>query len=418
VNTLDFGAQSTTSNGDDSRTAVLAAAEQLRAWIHTQKAGWRDPSRPFADTGTLPPAFAVPIPSPADHSSVATLVLAVAEPGADGEFLADAIADTSAPPRTRITLPALPEGLVPWLMRAAAAAAVASAVVGASWAFRASWPSLKPAPNVGTATLESEPSGATIVVDGTTLGTTPLTTDLPAGRHVVDFRRRGVTRTIPIDVVKGKSTSTRVEWIVRRVGRLEVQSEPKGAKVLLDGKERGETPVTIDDVPAGSHTVVLQSGAGTLQRTVTIAEDKTLEMKEAIFSGWLHVSSPIELQIIDGRAGVRLDDRNQALLKPGTHELRFVNKALGFADSRKIDVKPGETTTLSIVPPPSTLTVTASEPSEVLVDGERAGDTPLTDFPIAIGTRDVTVKGATDVRRTTITVTTAPAVLEIDFSKP
>jgi len=81
-------------------------------------------------------------------------------------------------------------------------------------------------------------------------------------------------------------------------------------------------------------------------------------------------------------------------------------------------VKPGDTVNVSIEPAPSRLTITATEPSEVLIDGERIGETPLTDVPVAIGTRDLTVRSASDVRRKTITVTVEPIVLEIDFSKP
>ena len=418
VDTLDLSAQPAATPHDDSRIAVLAAAELVRAWIHTQKASWNEPSRPFADLTASSAAIALPIPSPTDHISVPTEIPSDALLSSDAELAVDDISDVPAAAVNRVAMPTFPPGVLPWLVRGAAAAVIAAAVVGASWALRAYLPSLKPAPSVGTATLDSDPQGSTVIVDGKEVGTTPLTTELPAGKHVVDFRRNGMTRSVPIDVAKGKTATTRVEWALRRMGKLQVESEPKGAKVLLDGKDRGVTPITLDEVPAGAHTVVLQSGAGTLKRTVTIAEDKTLELKESIFSGWLHVSSPIELQIGDGKSAVRLDDRNQALLKPGTHELRFSNKTLGFVETRRVEVKPGETASLTIVPPPSKLTVTASEPSEVLVDGERAGDTPLTDFPIAIGTRDITVKGANDVRRTTLTITTEPAVLEIDFSKP
>src|SRR5207248_1846200 len=118
-----------------------------------------------------------------------------------------------------------------------------------------------------------------------------------------------------------------------------------------------------------------------------------------------------------GKASLRLDDRNQTLVKPGVHELRFSNKALGFVEIRKVEVKPGDTVAVTIVPPPSTLTVTATEPSEVLIDGERVGQTPLTSVPVAIGTRDLTVRSASEVRRKTITVTVEPTIIDIDFSK-
>jgi len=64
--------------------AVLAAAELLRAWIHTQKAGWNDSSRPFADLTAPSAAVAVPIPSPTDHISVASELPAFAATPTDG----------------------------------------------------------------------------------------------------------------------------------------------------------------------------------------------------------------------------------------------------------------------------------------------------------------------------------------------
>jgi hypothetical protein len=419
VTTTDFAAGNNDANRDDSRAAIVAAAELVRAWIYTQKAGWSETSRPYRDLTARNITPAAPLPSSADHvSDIDDASGAVSAPLVVDDVPDHFLDEAAASRRARITLPAISATLAPWLLRASLAAVVAIGVIGASWVLRAYWPKLRPAPNVGTAVLESEPPGAAVLIDGKNVGETPLTTELPVGKHIVDFRRQGVTRSIPIDVAKGRSTSTRIEWTVKRVGTLSVQSEPKGATVVLDGKERGATPITLDDLPVGAHALVLQSGAGTLKRTVTIAEDKTLEVKEAIFSGWLQLSSPIELQINDGKTSLRLDDRNQTLLKPGVHELRFSNKALGFVEVRKVEVKPGETLPVTIAPAPSLLSVTATEPSEVLIDGERVGATPLTDVPVAIGTRDVTVRSATDVRRKTITVTVEPTVLDIDFTKP
>ena len=71
------------------------------------------------------------------------------------------------------------------------------------------------------------------------------------------------------------------------------------------------------------------------------------------------------------------------------------------------------------MPPPSTLTVTASAPGEVFVDGQRVGETPLTDYPVNLGTRDIVVRAASGAeRRFTTTVTTVPVRLDVDFSKP
>jgi hypothetical protein len=152
---------------------------------------------------------------------------------------------------------------------------------------------------------------------------------------------------------------------------------------------------------------------------VTVDAEKTAELDELIFSGWLAVYSPFELAITEGERTLRLDDRNQIMLPPGSHELRLVNRALGFDSVRQVELKPGELVTLSVKPPPSTMTVTATEAAEVWLDGARVGETPLNTVPVELGTHEIVVKRAAGgERRFTVAVTVNPFTLNIDFSKP
>jgi hypothetical protein len=65
------------------------------------------------------------------------------------------------------------------------------------------------------------------------------------------------------------------------------------------------------------------------------------------------------------------------------------------------------------------LDVTATLPSDVFVDGVRAGATPLSDYPVAIGARDILVRSqdGSAERRVTLTITVSPARLNVDFSE-
>jgi hypothetical protein len=84
-----------------------------------------------------------------------------------------------------------------------------------------------------------------------------------------------------------------------------------------------------------------------------------------------------------------------------------------------VDVRPGETTSLSIESPHAALTVTATEPAEIWVDGVHVDHTPLIGFAVELGTREVVVKSANgDERRFTLTVTAKPVVINADFTKP
>lgn len=206
----------------------------------------------------------------------------------------------------------------------------------------------------------------------------------------------------------------------RGAGTLTVKSTPPGAKVLVDGKSRGVTPLELTDVAAGRHEVSLNSDAGSVRRTVTVSAGKTMAIEESIFSGWVALYSPFEVTVAENGRVLRPDDRNQIMLAPGMHTLRFVNKTFAFDSSRQVEVKPGEGTTVRLEAAPSQLTVTATEPAEVWVDGTHLGDTPLSGAAVPIGTHEIVVRRTSDgaQRRSTVTVGVAPFTLHIDFSQP
>src|SRR4029079_9447978 len=201
-------------------------------------------------------------------------------------------------------------------------------------------------------------------------------------------------------------------------GRWQFDSSPTGARVLVDGKERGITPLTLEALPVGSHKVIIRGDQGSAQRTIAIAAGELAQWNESIYSGWLHVTAPFEVRLSEGSKAITLDDSNQVLLPPGPHDIRFENRALGLRVVRHVEVRPGETSVLSLETPTSHLSVTASEPATVSIDGERVGETPLTDQGVPIGTRDLTVTRASgEPRHQTLTIPTKPVQLDIDFAK-
>jgi hypothetical protein len=201
-------------------------------------------------------------------------------------------------------------------------------------------------------------------------------------------------------------------------GGLSILSTPPGARVLLDGTVRGVTPLSLRDVKVGRHLVVLESPAGIVRRPVTVAADAVAEVNESIFAGFVAVYAPFELSITEGTHALRLDDANEIMLPAGPHDLRLANRALGFEEVRHVDLTSGQWLALSVTPPSSTVTVNANEAAEVWLDGIRAGETPLTDRPVALGTHEIVVKRAAGgERRLTATVTVKPFALFVDFSK-
>ena len=202
----------------------------------------------------------------------------------------------------------------------------------------------------------------------------------------------------------------------RPMGTLTVTSNPAGAQVQVDGKPRGVTPLTLKDIAPGRHEVLLKSSEGTVRRSITIAANQTETVDEQIFSGWVTVYSPFEVTVAEGRRVLRPDERNQVMLPPGVHELRLINKTLAYETVMQVDVKPGEGTNVRLTPPPSSLTVTASEPADVLVDGVRAGQTPLNAFSVPLGTHEIIVRRANGAeKRYTATIGVKPYTINADF---
>jgi hypothetical protein len=202
-------------------------------------------------------------------------------------------------------------------------------------------------------------------------------------------------------------------------GDIHIVSTPAGARVLIDGQPRGVTPMTLAEVAPGRHTVMLQSPAGTIQRVVAVAPGTTTEVDESIFSGWVVVFAPFELTITEGGRALRLDDRGEIMLPAGPHDLRLSNRALGFDQARHVELKPGERVTVSIKPPPSSISVTATEPAEVWIDGVRLGETPIAGAPIELGTHEMVVRRLTGgERRITVRATVQPASIHVDLSRP
>ena len=400
---------------DRPQPDVVAAAVAASGWVRRRRALW-------AADAPLPPlriAVSAGEARPAARQTDIVRPVEQAEP-ASGEPAAKAAKSTRTPsPNALATLARRSTTvLVEWWRPAAATVVIAAAAAAAVWGGRAGWHYVTVTLRTGTASFDSVPEGSGISLDGVTIGQTPLTRVLPVGRHVVEFSTRRATKTVTLDVTARGQNVARVDWTAKPMGSLHVETSPSGARVLVDGTLRGVTPLTVDGIVAGPHTVSLENSSGSVQRTVTIVADKTAEVSEGIYAGFLHVASPIELTVSEGTHVYPLDERNQALLPAGSHVLQLRNRDVGYSETRRVDVAPGEVANIE-VRPTSTLTVTATIPSRVAIDGMDAGETPLANYAVPVGTREVFVKAVTGAQRhVSVKVTTAPARIDVDFSQP
>lgn len=140
-----------------------------------------------------------------------------------------------------------------------------------------------PAPGMagdGELVVQSRPLAARVTVDGEERGVTPLTLRLPAGSHVLQVGVGGAEpRVIPLTIQPGVQTAQYVELLnVPTTGVLEVRSTPAGARVSVDGRDYGVTPLTIRDLPPGDREVVLERGSQRIVQRVSVEPGTTAQL--------------------------------------------------------------------------------------------------------------------------------------------
>jgi hypothetical protein len=290
----------------------------------------------------------------------------------------------------------LPRGRL--LQFLAAGAVLAALVGGGAFVGQRYFMASPSAAATGTLVVTTNPSGTTALVDGQTRGTTPLTLVLPPGEHVLERQGEGEARRIPITISAGSQVSQHIELAKNSPvsGQIQVRTNPPGARVTVDGVARGVSPALVADLQPGEHEVLLDSDFGTVRQMVSVEAGATASLvvpmtapQGAPISGWVSVAAPVELRIFeaDRLLGSSLSDR--IMVTAGRHEIDIVNDALGFRASRVVQVTAGKVTALKIDLPQGALALNAVPWAEVWIDGERVGETPIGNVPLAIGPHDV-----------------------------
>jgi hypothetical protein len=179
----------------------------------------------------------------------------------------------------------------------------------------------------GQLQVRTDPSGAQVIVDGVSRGTSPITVnDLTPGEHAV--------------VLTSAAGSSR-------------------------------------------QTVTIEPGA-TASLVVSLASTEN-----APLSGWVSIAAPVAVQLFENGRLLGTSASDQIMVSAGRHEFELVNEALGYRVSRPVQVSPGRVASISLELPKGTLSLQAVPWAEIWIDGEKAGDTPIGNLSLTIGQHDV-----------------------------
>jgi len=258
--------------------------------------------------------------------------------------------------------------------------------------------------NPATLTVATEPAGAELLIDSQPRGTTPQTLTVDPGAHTVVVRAHGAERTVRLSLGAGAQMAQYLDLkpnppadVVSR-GRLSIVTDPPGARVTVDGRSRGVSPLVIEDLPPASHNVTVTSETGSAQRTITVADGTTKEVvfslprSQAPLGGWVTVTSPFPVDVIEHDEVVGTSGTARTMLAAGSHDVVLRNDSVGYEAHHRIDVTAGRVATLEVVPPKASVNVNARPWADVLIDGVSVGQTPLANLMLPVGSHQITFR--------------------------
>ena len=233
--------------------------------------------------------------------------------------------------------------------------------------------------------ISSQPSGATVIVDGQDRGTTPITLfDLAPGRHHLKYRLAGyVERDRFFDTHEGPFIEKN-EVLVEEKGLLLLKTDPADCDIQIDGMSVGRTPRLITNLSVKDAYSIRLRKPGYLDQVISVKFDGrkpvVREEKLVLASGTIEaMSEPAGAEvtvngIVRGVTPIKVMD-----VPKGRATVKF--HLDGFADEvRELAISAGDVQTLPIVMRglPGTLhLVSVPDGARFYVNGEARGKGPL-----------------------------------------
>ena len=181
-----------------------------------------------------------------------------------------------------------------------------------------------------------------------------------------------------------------------------LESPQSGDTVLINGQSVGVTPLMLTLTP-DMRTLEIQSrpepaslaSAGPPAKSPappTPAETAIAEAAARQRSGGLRLSSPIEIQVLEGDRVLGSSANGPIVAKAGRHDLEFINSTFGFRSRQQVEIKPNQIVDMTITPPPGRVSINVTPWAQVWINGTAVGETPLANLPMPVGEHQVTFR--------------------------
>lgn len=266
---------------------------------------------------------------------------------------------------------------------------------------------LKPLSTIVVTAGNSDAEGAAIRIDGEPVGNVPFSTNVKPGRHLVQVGREGFkTFSQWVDLASAQSITVPVllEREAPRTGALLVVGDSPGAKILIDGEPKGETPQLIEGIPEGERVVEIVSdreGAAPYRETIRVIAGERFTLNPTL----IRAAEKGSLRIFTNVRGAMITVNGEPVgespvtvegLAPGEHLVEATHddyqETTGVAT-----VEAGKQAVLqlrmaAVERAPGRVIVNADvAKARVFVDNEERGEAPVVVSEIAAGTHAIRV---------------------------
>jgi len=206
---------------------------------------------------------------------------------------------------------------------------------------------------VGNISVSSLPTGAAVLLDGITTGTTTPTIieNVVSGFHIVLLRVTGYQNYTQSVVVSDNATSNVSATLTASTpspNSIYIYSNPSGATVYINNNLQGHTPLTLGSVPDGNYHIVIQyTGYSEWSQNITV--NNNVQTVNATLTAISATNGSIVLESDPSNAAVYLNTEYKGKtpitlnISRGTY--RVVIQKTGYLDwSNRISVTAGTTT--------------------------------------------------------------------------
>lgn len=179
-------------------------------------------------------------------------------------------------------------------------------------------------------------------------------------------------------------------------GSVKVTSQPSGAKAMLDGKSVGTTPLTLQKIASGNHTVKVQTEKyAPAEKRILVSDNQQTDASFSLEARF----ADITIHSLQG-ATIKIDGVTKGTSSINEQLMEGLYEVEALLDGHKtakqqVTVKAGhpQTITLNPVPQYGTLVV-ESNPfgADIYIGGKKIGTTPYVSDNLLIGSYDVVLR--------------------------